>query len=206
MRLEIVSHRVSEIRLSDSCTFENGILRLSRKQIDPLINQTIELEDFAIITPGESVRVAPVLDVVEPRAKENPVRAAFPGFCGKDAQPSGNTKTHVLKGVAVVAVAQLPGIQEGLIDMQAEAAAFCPFSRTLNVILRFKIPNGVLAPESDHAIRESTLRVAEFLGAWRLATTPSAWTIWSGRSPKPICPKPRSYTWFSRRATCGVHT
>ena len=165
MRLEIVTHRVSQIRLSDSCTFENGILRLGRKPIEPLISRTIELEELAIARPGESVRIAPVLDVVEPRAHEDPVQPAFPGFCGKDVPPLGSARTHVLKGVAVVAVAQLPGIQEGLIDMQAEAAPFCPFSRTLNVILRFKIPNGALAPDSDRAIRESTLRVAEFLGA-----------------------------------------
>jgi glycine reductase len=62
-------------------------------------------------------------------------------------------------------VAKIPGAQEGLIDMQEEAGPFCPFARTLNVVLYFDRPEGMAPSIADKAIRESILRVAEFLGA-----------------------------------------
>jgi glycine reductase len=62
-------------------------------------------------------------------------------------------------------VAKIPGVQEGLIDMQEEAGPFCPFARTLNVVLYFARPEEMAPSIADQAIRESILRVAEFLGA-----------------------------------------
>ena len=126
VRLEIAHHVVSDIRLSDSCKLENGILSVGRRQIETLMSPGIRLEELAICKPGQSVRIAPVLDVVEPRAKEEATAAAFQGFFAKDSSSSGHGRTHALKGVAVVGVAELPGVQEGLIDMQADADSVQP--------------------------------------------------------------------------------
>jgi betaine reductase len=189
VRLEIANHAVADIRLSDSCKLESRILFVGRRQIETLMSPGIRLEELAICKPGQSVRIAPVLDVVEPRAKEEATAAAFPGFFGKESSSSGQGRTHALKGVAVVGVAELPGVQEGLIDMQAAAAPFSPFARTLNIVLHFAKPQGISVPLADAAFRESTLRVAEFLGALSIGMEPDRVDVLEWPLPESHLPK-----------------
>ena len=163
-RLEIVHHTVSEIRLSDRCRFEDGVLQIEPRQIESLVAHDIRLQEVVIARPGESMRIAPVLDVVEPRAREGEAESAYPGFFEKSALSEARGRTHVLEGAAVIAVAKLPGAQEGLIDMQRAAIPFCPFAQTINVVLHFALPDAMPRSEADTAIRLSTLKVAEFLG------------------------------------------
>jgi glycine reductase len=116
--------------------------------------------------------MAPVLDAVEPRAKYEEAESAYPGFFEKSAPSEARGRTHVLKGAAVIAVAKLPGAQEGLIDMQRAAIPFCPFAQTLNVVLHFALPDAMPRSEADTAIRLSTLKVAEFLGRLAVGSPP----------------------------------
>src|SRR5208282_763236 len=113
--------------------------------------------------PGELTRIAPVLDIVEPRAKDDSGATAFPGFLGP-ATNCGSGLTHILRGVAVVAVAELPGIQEGLIDMSDMARPFSPFASTCNLVLVFRSHSGCDRSIADQAIRTTTLKIAEHLG------------------------------------------
>lgn len=163
-RLEIAYHAVSDARISDQSKFEDGVLIVERRHIESLVSDGIRLQEILIAKPGESVRFAPVLDVVEPRAKDDPADSVYPGFSGKKSFSHGRGGTHVLKGVAVVAVAKLPGVQEGLIDMQEATMPFCPFGQTLNVVLHFELPQGMAPSAADEAIRLSTLSIANFLG------------------------------------------
>ena len=189
MRLEILNHRISDVRFSDWSRLENGVLFIECRSIESLISKEIRLADLAIARPGESVRFAPVLDVVEPRAKEDSAETAFPGFFAK--RPAcGQGRTHVLKGLAVVGVARIRGAQEGLIDMQAGAAPFCPFARTLNLVLHLAPLEGIDPAGADRAIRESVLRVAEFLA--RLAVGREPERLESLEWPLPATHLPRS--------------
>jgi glycine reductase len=172
VRLQILNHFIADIRSSDSSRLENGVLFIERGSIESLVSPEIRLADLFIAKPGESVRFAPVLDIVEPRAKENPAETAFPGFSAKGGSACGRGRTHVLKGVAVAAVAGIPGAQEALIDMQAGAAPFCPFARTLNLVLHFTCPGAIDPARADTAIRESLLKVAEFLAGLALDRPP----------------------------------
>jgi glycine reductase len=172
VRLETVIHLVSDIRFSDSSRLKEGVLFIDRRRIESLISREVRLADVVVARPGESVRIAPVLDVVEPRAKEDPAQAAFPGFSRKNGQSCGAGRTHILKGAAVVGVARIPGAQEGLIDMQRKAAPFSPFARTLNLVLQFDACGDKDPLSADRAIRESILRVAEFLGGLSRGFTP----------------------------------
>lgn len=164
MHLETVIHSISDLRFSDSSKLENEVLFVERSQIESLISKEVQLADVVLARPGESLRIAPVLDIVEPRAKEEPARTSFPGFSLRSGSSCGTGRTHVLKGVAVIGVAKIAGVQEGLIDMQKDAAPFSPFSRTLNLVLQFAPSEDMDTSIVDTAIRESILRVAEFLG------------------------------------------
>lgn len=164
MYLETIIHTIEDIRFSDSSKLADGVLFIERALIEPLIEKEIRLADIRLAKPGQSVRIAPVLDVVEPRAKDDPMRTAFPGFLNKDVSEAGVGRTHVLKGAAIVAVAKIAGIQEGLIDMQEQLQSFCPFARTLNLVLSFEPSEAMDPAATDKAIRKSILRVAEYLG------------------------------------------
>ena len=73
--------------------------------------------------------------------------------------------------------------------MQAAAAPFSPFARTLNIVLHFAKPQGISVPLADAAIRESTLRVAEFLGALSIGMEPDRVDVLEWPLPETRLPK-----------------
>ena len=78
--------------------------------------------------PGESVRITPVKDVIEPRVKVEGPGGEFPGVIAK-VDTVGSGKTHVLRGMAVVTAGKIVGFQEGIIDMTGPGAEYTPFSK-----------------------------------------------------------------------------
>ena len=164
MELELVEHRVSRIRISTGARLEGQDLYVDPEGVAALVEAeaNIRLARVAAVHPGESVRLGPVLDVVEPRAKENPQSSAFPGWTGPPTA-AGHGRTHVLSGMAVAALGRIAGIQEGIIDMGVEANPYSAFSRTCNLVLVFEAPEGADRLAFDQAIRKSLLRIAEHL-------------------------------------------
>src|SRR5207253_2936486 len=65
---------------------------------------TAELE---IARPGESVRIWPVRDVIEPRIKVAGPGVCYPGICGRDIATVGEGRTHRLAGMGVVEVSSV---------------------------------------------------------------------------------------------------
>jgi glycine reductase len=174
MELELVKHWVSRIRISKGTRLEGQDLYVDPEELEAVVGAetNIRLARVAAVHPGESGRIGPVLDVVEPRAKEDSQASAFPGWTGPPGA-AGHGRTHVLGGMAVAAVGRIAGVQEGIIDMGIEAKAYSPFSRTCNLVLVFEA-EGADRLALDGAIRKSLLRIAERLAAL-------------GRSQEPDC-------------------
>ena len=126
---------------------------------DPKI-ASIEID---LAKPGESVRIIPVKDVIEPRVKVGSETNIFPGFLGKP-EIVGEGTTHVLKGLNVVTTGKIVGFQEGIIDMSGIGADYTPFSKTLNVVLNCHPVEGLKQHEHEYAVRMIGLRAAEYLG------------------------------------------
>ncbi len=76
--------------------------------------------------PGESVRITPVKDVIEPSVKVEGKGGVFPGVIAK-VDTVGSGKTYALKGMAVVTAGRIVGFQEGIIDMTGPGADYTPF-------------------------------------------------------------------------------
>ncbi len=166
MKLELAHHRVVELSLQGPTRLEGTCLHLDPEEVHALLpaESAIFIKGLAVAEPGGGQRIAPVLDVVEPRAKAEPDQGAFPGF-GSSPRGAGMGRTHVLSGLALLAVADLPGVQEGVVDMSPEAADFCPFARTLNLVLELGMKPGVSRVAADQAVRELTLSLAERLAS-----------------------------------------
>jgi glycine reductase complex component B subunit alpha and beta len=179
MELELVRHRVSRIRISKGTRLEGQGLYVDSEEVEAVVGPetSIRLVQVAAIHPGESARIGPVLDVVEPRAKEDSQASAFPGWTGPPS-PAGHGRTHVLSGMAVAAVGRIAGVQEGIIDMGSEGRSYSPFSQTCNLVLVFEAAEGADRLALDGAIRKSLLRIAERLAALGRGQEPDCSEKW----------------------------
>ena len=191
MKLDLAFHPVADIRFAGPSRLEGKTLFVDTRELETLVQKDsrVRLAGTAVLHPGERARVAPVLDVVEPRAKGDREARAFPGWTGPPLA-AGNGRTHVLRGMAVVGVGQLAGAQEALIDMGPEASPYCPFARTHNLVLTFEPADGSDRVAADDAIRRALLKVAEHLATLARSVEPDRRETWEW--PPAPCELPRA--------------
>ncbi len=165
MKLELGYIKISDIQLSNESKVENGVLYVNPEDIINLIKEDENIATVAVdvARPGESVRITPVKDVIEPRVKVEGPGSIFPGVIGK-VNRVGEGRTHVLKGAAVVTTGRIVGFQEGIIDMSGEGAKYTPFSQTMNLVVTCEPVDGLRPHEHEKAIRFAGLKTAVFLG------------------------------------------
>ena len=173
MKLELGYIKISDIQLSNESKVENGVLYVNPEDIINLVkeDENIATVSVDIARPGESVRITPVKDVIEPRVKVEGPGQIFPGVIGK-VNRVGEGRTHVLKGAAVVTTGRIVGFQEGIIDMVGEGAKYTPFSQTMNLVLTCEPVDGLRPHEHEKAIRFAGLKTAVFLGELGRNVTP----------------------------------
>ncbi len=173
MKLELGYIKISDIQFSNESKVENGVLYVNAEDIVNLIKEDENIKSVAvdIARPGESVRITPVKDVIEPRVKVEGPGEIFPGVIGK-VGVVGSGKTHVLKGAAVVTTGKIVGFQEGIIDMSGEGAKYTPFSQTYNLVVTCEPVDGLKPHEHEKAIRFAGLKTAVFLGELGRNVTP----------------------------------
>ncbi|MEA3507749.1 MAG: glycine/sarcosine/betaine reductase component B subunit, partial [Synergistota bacterium] len=82
MRLELRKVRVKDVQWGDKTSVENGTLFVDRKEMLSVIagDKRFSKAELDLARPGESVRIIPVKDVVEPRCKLEGPGEVFPGF------------------------------------------------------------------------------------------------------------------------------
>ena len=121
MKLELGYIDIRGIRFGDCNAVEYGILTVNPDQLieQVLADPHIKSARLEIANPGDSIRITPVKDVIEPRVKVQGPGGIFPGMVSK-VDTVGSGKTHVLRGMAVVTVGRIVGFQEGIIDMLSE--------------------------------------------------------------------------------------
>ncbi|MCI5747627.1 glycine reductase [Eubacterium pyruvativorans] len=173
MRLEIGNILIQDIQFAPESKIENGTLYVSKEELEKVVLEDEELKGvtFDIAKPGESVRITPVKDVIEPRVKVEGRGGVFPGVMHK-VDTVGSGKTYVLKGMAVVTAGRIVGFQEGVIDMSGPGADYTPFSKTLNLCMVCEPVEGLKQHEYEKAVRFAGLRVAVFLGELARELTP----------------------------------
>jgi glycine reductase len=157
--------KIRDIVLGDKTEIEDHVLQIDPQQLVDLLLEDRHLRavEIRIAKPGESKRIIPVKDVLEPRAKLGGVQAVFPGFTGT-AEAVGTGTTCVLDGVAVVTSGKLVNFQEGLIDMTGPGAEFTLFSKKLNIVLIMEPIDGLGKREHEQAVRIAGVKAAHYLG------------------------------------------
>ena len=185
--LELGYIHINDIIIGSESKIENGVLYVDEAAVKALVLEDDNLKDvhFDVAKPGESTRITPVKDVIEPRVKVEGEGGVFPGMINK-VEAVGSGKTHVLKGMAVVTAGKVVGFQEGVIDMSGPGADYTPFSKTINFVMVCEPADFLLAkeenptlpidnekkPEYEKAVRMAGLKVATYLGELARNLTP----------------------------------
>ena len=179
MKLELGYIQIKDIQFSKECKVENGTLYVDPDAVkaylyeDDNVKAWVKDFSFDIAKPGESVRITPVKDVIEPRVKVEGPGGVFPGVISK-VETVGSGKTHVLRGMAVVTAGKIVGFQEGIIDMSGPGADYTPFSKLLNLVVVAEPAEGYQdhKHEYEHAVRIAGLRAATYIGELGREVTP----------------------------------
>ena len=174
MKLELGNIIINDIQFTnEGSKVENGVLIVNPEQIKSLVleDSNIESCEVFIARPGESVRITPVKDVIEPRVKVEGPGGIFPGWIAK-VDTVGSGRTNVLKGAAVVTTGKIVGFQEGIIDMTGPGADYTPFSKTYNLVVKMEPVEGLKQHDHEYALRIAGFKVACFLGELGRAVTP----------------------------------
>ncbi|KPU27070.1 beta-aspartyl peptidase [Caloranaerobacter sp. TR13] len=165
MRLELGNIYIKDVQFGNETKVENGVLYVNKEELISILSEDEHLKsiDVELARPGESVRIMPVKDVIEPRVKVEGKGGIFPGILSK-VETVGSGRTNVLKGAAVVTTGKIVGFQEGIIDMTGPGAEYTPFSKLNNVVLVCEPVDGLKQHEHEKAVRMAGLKAAEYLG------------------------------------------
>jgi len=167
MKLELLKSKVNDISWgSRTVLLSGGNLQVDREELASLIKEQYNFKSLSVhaARPGESVRIVPVKDVVEPRCKTDSDCRIFPGMTG-DLETVGSGSTYVLEGAAVVTCGRIVGFQEGIVDMSGAGADYTPFSKTCNVVLVFEPEDGMETHEYEKNCRMAGLSAAAYIAA-----------------------------------------
>lgn len=165
MKLEVGNIDIQNVVLGTEEKIENKTLYISKEKIAELVltDDRLAACDIEIAKPGDSTRITPVKDVIEPRCKVDSASGIFPGVINK-VDPVGSGRTHVLKGCAVMTVGKIVGFQEGIVDMQGPGAELTPFSELVEICLVLKPNEGLDPHQYEEAARFAGLKAADYIG------------------------------------------
>lgn len=164
MRLELGNICIKDVQFGSATRVDNGVLYVNKEElIAQLQDDRLAQIDIELAKPGESTRIIPVKDVIEPRVKVQGSGGMFPGFVSK-VEMVGSGRTHVLKGACVVTTGKIVGFQEGIIDMSGPGADFTPFSKTNNVVIIAEPVKGLAQHDHEDALRIMGLKAAAYIG------------------------------------------
>ncbi len=165
MKLQLGYIEISNVEFAEKSEIKNGTLYVNQEEVinEVLQDEHLKAARLEITKPGESCRITPVKDVIQPRCKVEGEGGVFPGWMHK-VDTVGSGKTHVLRGVNVVTAGKIVGFQEGIIDMSGPGADYTPFSQFNNLVLVVEPKEGIHPHQYEKAARLAGLKVATMLG------------------------------------------
>jgi glycine reductase len=191
MPLELAEFPVSQLRLAQSFRYEAGVLILDPRELADLVRQDERIEDisFAVVHPGDRVRVTGIRDIVEPRVKVAGQGQVFPGTL-TPVEPAGGGRTHRLSGMAVISTAIFEGSaraglavqRSAILDMWGPGAEASRFSKLAALVLIVKLKPGLSDWDAHCAIQTAELKIARRLAEVTVGLQPQRMEIFDNSS------------------------
>jgi glycine reductase len=196
MHLEVGSFPVRQIRFGSDTRYDDGHLQVDKEAVlehvfrDPRIASA----DLDIANPGESVRIWPVRDVIEPRIKVEGPGVIYPGACGRAITTVGSGRTHRLSGMGIAEVSSVNWHDAGgdyveiCLDMSGHWAEVIPQSKLINLCLVVEPDPGLGNEAQNEAVHKAALVVNDQVAAATRHLTPPDREIFTIDSVNPDLP------------------
>jgi glycine reductase len=159
---------VSDLGFSSPTRLENGKLFVHIDELTSLLQSDPNIKDvkLAIARPGESVRIIPVKDVIEPRFSLIPDYPVFPGVLSAwDPDANGILSGEIvsLSGMVVTTVGSIVGFQEGLIDMSGPGARYSLFSQKHHLVVDITVKEGTKRHDHEKTVRMGGFKASDYI-------------------------------------------
>jgi glycine reductase len=180
VRLEVGTFPIRRIAFGGATRWDDGVLTVDREAALEEVRRDVRIQtaSLEIAAPGESVRIWPVRDVIEPRVKVEGPGVCYPGICGRDVATVGQGRTHRLGGMGVVEVSSVNWHDAGgdyvetYLDMRGPFAEMYPYHR-LSLLCAVVEPDPALSDESrNDAVHRAALAVADHVARATVGLTP----------------------------------
>ena len=169
MRLEMGTFPVTDLVFGNATRYDAGRLTVDREAVLAAVrhDSRIASAELEIARPGESVRIWPVRDVIEPRVKVEGPGVCYPGICGREITTVGEGRTHRLAGMGVVEVSSVNWHDAGgdfvetYLDMSGPYGDMYPYRSLINLCLVVEPDPGLAEEVKNYAVHGAALTVAD---------------------------------------------
>jgi glycine reductase len=173
MRLEMGTFPVREIAFGARTRYAEGRVEVDRDEIIRAVSKDVRIRkvELEIAHPGESVRIWPMRDVIEPRIKVEGPGVCYPGICGRSILTVGQGRTHRLAGMGIVEVANVDwhagggDYVEDYLDMSGPFAELYPMSKLANLCVVLEPEPALNNEAQNHAVHNAALVVNDLVAA-----------------------------------------
>lgn len=180
--LRLAHFEVAEVVQAVSSQLDGDRLEVNLASLRDAISGVAGVLDdvsLSVVRPGESVRIANVLDAVVPDVRANRPQDTFPGALG-GLSPAGRGLTHRLGGVAVLSVCdwlaagftQPQEFPDAIVDMSGPGQHLTAWGQTYNIVANCRPRPGASLVEADRAVRLVSLIIARELAKTSMDAEP----------------------------------
>lgn len=197
MRLDIGTFPVEDIHFGSRTKWKDGSLEINTEELlkrvlsDPRIAQA----KIELAKPGESVRIWPVRDVIEPRIKVKGPGIVYPGICDRPTTTVGQGVTHRLAGVGIIEVSEVQQHEAGgdytelYIDMSGPWAEIIPYASMLNLCVVVEPDPALHVDIKNRAVHQACLTVSDALASTVKDIEPPQREVFELKPVSPSLPK-----------------
>ncbi len=197
MQLEIGTFPVEQIEFGSRTRYQDSRLEVNKNSVLEAVHgdSRIASADLEITCPGESVRIWPVRDVIEPRLKVEGPGVTYPGICGRAITTVGQGLTHRLAGMGIVEVSSVNWHDAGgdfveiYLDMSGPWAEMIPQSKLINLCLIVEPDPGLGNEAQNDAVHKAALVVNDEIAAATRDLTPPKREVFTLEEVDPTLPK-----------------
>ena len=173
MKLTLNKFHVKDIRFADKSGYDNGVVSICKADLEAYLkeDENIVSVDFDVARPGESTRIIPIKDIIQPRYKKSGTGQIFPGYVG-DVETVGNGETNVLEDCCVATSGKIVAFQEGIIDMSGPGAEYNSFSKMYILVPLIQPVEGLDKHSHEQTVRVAGLKTAAYMAKLTLESEP----------------------------------
>lgn len=197
MRLEMGTFPVTRVSFGPQTRYRDGHLEINKTAVLEAVHRDARIAsaELELAYPGESVRIWPVRDVIEPRIKVDGPGMVYPGACGRSITTVGEGRTHRLAGMGIAEVSSVNWHDAGgdyveiYLDMTGPWAEMIPQSKLINLCLVAEPDAGLGNEAQNDAVHKAALVVNDEVAAAVRDLEPPQREVFELRAVDPALPK-----------------